>query len=300
MAADATVRAGRRAVAISHPDRVLFPAPPVTKLALARYYATVAPAMVPHVRDRPLSLQAFPDGIEEPGFFLKRVPRHFPDWVARATVPMRGGTITHVVANDAATLVYLAGQNVVTPHAFLSRADRPHHPDRLTFDLDPAPGATFATVRAAALAAGDRLRDAGLRPYAMTTGSRGVHVVCPLRRGADFETAHAWARALAERMVEADPAHLTLVWRTAERGPRVYLDVNRIGYAQTAVAPYAVRPRPGAPVAMPLRWEELEDRRLRPDRWTVRTAPARLADEGDAWATIRRDARALPRTPPAS
>jgi bifunctional non-homologous end joining protein LigD len=284
---------GRRNVRITHPDRVVFPQPGLTKLDLARHYERAAPAMLPYVRDRPLALQAFPDGIEGSGFFMKAVPKYFPAWVKRATVRKKGGTITHVLAQDAATLVYLSGQNVVTVHTWLSRADEPHQPDRLTLDFDPS-GGGFNEVRAAARAAGDRLRDLGLVPFAMTTGSRGIHVVCPLRRGPDFSAVHGFARALAEEMVADDPRHLTLEWHKAERGDRIYVDVNRIAYAQHAVAPYAVRPRAQAPVAVPLDWEELSDKSLRPDRWTVTNVGERL-EAGDPWHGMSRRARALPR-----
>ncbi len=291
---DATLRVGRRSIRISNPDKALFGNPAVTKLELARHYEAVAPAMLPHVRGRPLALQAFPRGIDAHGYFLKAIPDHFPDWIARVEVPKRGGTLTQVLADDAATLVYLAGQNVITPHVWLSRADRPRQPDRLIVDFDPSPGASFADVRAAAREAGRRLRDAGLATFAMVTGSRGVHVVSPLRRGPDFGTVHRFARRLAEEMVADDPERLTLEWHKDERGARIYVDVNRINYAQHAVAPYGVRPRPRAPVAMPIRWDELDDRALAPDGWTVATAADRVAAEGDAWAGIARRARKLP------
>lgn len=283
-----------RGVPISHPDKRLFADPPVTKAQLAAHYEQAAPAMLPHLRDRPLALEGYPRGIEAKGYYLKSAPAHFPDWIERVTVAKRGGTLTQVLARDARTLVYLAGQNVVTPHVWLSRIDLPQQPDRLTIDLDPSPGVSFADVRAAAREAGARLRDAGLATSAMVTGSRGIHVVCPLRRGPVFTEVHGWARALAEAMVADDPHRLTLTWKVAERGQRIYLDVNRIAYAQHAVAPYAVRARPGAPVAMPLRWEELDDTTLRPDGWTVATAARRLADEGDPWRGMGRRARSLP------
>lgn len=294
----ATFTIGRRRVEISHPEKPLFPDPPITKLELANHYEQVAEAMLPHLRDRPLALQAFPNGIDQPGYFMKSVPRYFPDWIATVTVPKRGGTLTQVVAQDAATLVYLAGQNVITPHIWLSRADEPRKPDRLIIDLDPAPGVGFAEVRAAARAAGERLRDAGLLPYAMVTGSRGIHVVCPLRRGPSFGDVHRYARAMAEGMVADDPDHLTLEWHRSERGARIYVDVNRINYAQHAVAPYAVRPRPGAPVAMPIAWDELSDAELAPDKWTIANAAPRLRSEGDVWKGIGRRARALPEPAP--
>jgi bifunctional non-homologous end joining protein LigD len=286
------LRVGARDVRITHSDRIVFPGPRLTKLDLARHYERVAPLMLPYVRDRPLALQAFPDGIERSGYFMKAVPGYFPEWIDRVTVPKKGGTITHVLARDAATLVYLAGQNVITLHTWLSRADEPTRPDRLTLDFDPS-GGGFAEVRAAARAAGDRLRDLGLVPYAMTTGSRGIHVLCPLRGGPGFPDVHAFARAVAEGMVADDPRHLTLEWRKADRGKRIYVDVNRIAYAQHAVAPYAVRPRPKAPVAAPLHWEELSEQALKPDRWTVKNIHARLQD-GDPWRGMERHARELP------
>lgn len=288
---DATVQAGRRRVAISHADRVVFPGAGITKLDLARHYADVAPVMVPHVRDRPLALQVFPRGIEEQGHFLKDAPAHFPPWVRTFAVPKReGGTIDQVLANDAATLVYLAGQNAVTPHVWTSRVDRLEQPDRVIFDLDPSEE-DFAAVRAAARAAGDLLRDVGLHPFTMTTGSRGLHVVAPLRRSAGYDEVHAFAREAAEALVAADPEGLTVEFRRAKRGDRIFVDVNRNAYGQHAVAPYAVRARAGAPVATPLRWEEIEDDGLRPDGWTIATIGARLADGGDPWAGIGRHAR---------
>ncbi|MEA2412945.1 MAG: bifunctional non-ous end joining protein LigD [Thermoleophilaceae bacterium] len=285
----------RRNTQISHPEKVLFPQIGVTKLDLARHYERVAGAMLPYARNRPLSLQVFPKGIGERGFFMKAVPGYFPAWVERVTVPKRGGTVTHPLATDAATLVYLAGQNVVTLHTWLSHADEPRLPDRLIVDFDPSKtSGGFADVRAAARDAGERLRDAGLVPCAMVTGSRGIHVVCPLRRGPSFSDVHGFARALAERMVEDRPGKLTLEWHKAERGDRIYVDVNRIAYAQHAVAPYAVRALGKAPVAMPIHWEELSDRHLRPDRWTVENAGARLDSEGDPWKGMARRARKLP------
>jgi bifunctional non-homologous end joining protein LigD len=289
-------RVGRRSVRITHPDKVLFPRAGLTKRDLARHYELVAPVMLPYVKGRPLALQAFPDGVESPGYFMKAVPGYFPDWVGRVTVEKRGGTVTHALADDAATLVYLAGQNVVTPHLWLSRADQPRKPDRLILDFDPS-GGGFADVRAAARDAGERLRAAGLVPYAMVTGSRGVHVICPLRRGPGFEEVHGFARDLAEQMVRDDPRRLTLEWRKADRGKKIYVDVNRNNYAQHAVAPYGVRPTPSAPVATPLRWEELSDRRLKPDRFTVKNIAKRLEAEGDPWKGMARRGRALPKRP---
>jgi len=289
-----TIRAGRRQIEISHPDKAMFPRAGLSKLDLARHYERVAPAMVPLVRDHPVAMHSFPEGVDGPGFFAKDVPRHFPDWIRRVTVSKRGGSLTHVLANDAATLVYLANQNCVTPHIWTSRADRPREPDRIVFDLDP-PGTRFADVRAAARTLGDILRDLGLQPFAMTTGSRGLHVVVPIRRGRDYEEVHAFARTVSGALADRDPRRLTTEVRKAKRNERIFIDVGRNAYAQHAVAPYAVRPRPTAPVATPLHWEELGDRKLRPDRWTIKTIGDRLDADDDPWRRFRGSARALPR-----
>jgi bifunctional non-homologous end joining protein LigD len=290
----ATLRAGRRRVPISHPDKVLFPDAGVTKLELARYYERVAGAMLPHVRGRPVAMHGFPDGVDEPGYYVKETPRHFPRWIRTARVGKRGGSVRHVLCNDAATLVYLAGQNVITPHVWLSRADRIDRPDRLIFDLDPS-DARFADVRAAARALGELLRANGLVPHAMTTGSRGIHVTVPLRRSAGFDRVRAFARRLAGELAGEHPRRVTVEQRKDKRGGRIYVDVMRNAYGQHAVPPYAVRPRPRAPAAAPLRWDELSDAKLKPERWTVRSLPERLDAEGDPWRDIARSARSLPR-----
>ncbi len=286
------MRAGRRRIRITSADRVVFPDCGVTKGEVARHYAAVGPLMVPLVRGRPLALQSFPRGITGDGFFLKAVPGHFPGWIHTVDVPKRdGGVIRQALGDDVATLVYLAGQNAITPHVWTARADRLEEPDRLVIDLDP-PGDDFAAVRRAARAAGALLGEVGLAAYAMTTGSRGLHVVTPLRRGAGYDRVHALARALAAELVTRDPDALSTEFRRDDRGGRIYVDVGRNAYGQHAVAPYAVRARPGAPVATPLRWEELDDASLGPRRWDVRTIAGRIDEVGDPWEGMGRRARA--------
>jgi len=289
------IRAGRRTVEISNPDKVLFPDAGLTKLDLAEYYARVAPVQLPHIRDRPMNLHVFPQGVEQRGFFLQDIPEHFPDWIGRVTVPKSGGTVTHAVAREPATLPYMAGQNVITPHVWSSRIDMLDRPDHLVMDLDPS-GNAFSDIRAAAREAGDALRDKGLQPFAMVTGSRGIHVLVPLRRTAGYDRVRDFARTLAEELVDAHPDKLTLEHRIEKRGDRIYLDVLRNAKVHTVAAPYAVRPRPGAPVATPLHWDELSDSSLTPTRWTIETLFHRLDDlGGDPWGDLRRHARALPR-----
>ena len=279
-------------VAVSRPEKILFPQEGITKADLAAHYERVAPYMLPHVRGRPISMQRFPDGIEGYGFFHKDVPDHFPAWVRRVKVAKRGGSVTHAMAMNADTLVYLAGQACITPHVWLSRADNLRRPDRLVFDFDPT-REDFGAVRRAARDAGELLRELGLEPFAMVTGSRGVHVWVPLQRRSGFEDVREFALGVAQVLVARRPDALTLEFRKAKRGERMLVDVNRNAYAQTAVPPYAVRARPGAPVATPLEWGELSDSRLRPDRWTLKTLPRRLAAKGDPWAGMSKSASGL-------
>lgn len=280
-------------VELSHPDKVLFPGDAITKGDLGDYYARVAEWMVPHVKGRPLSLQRFPAGIAKRGFFHKDVPDYFPGWVRRVKVAKHDGSVTHALVSGADTLVYLVNQNTITPHVWLSRADRLHQPDRLVVDLDPAPGSSFATVRRAARRTGELVRELGLSPFAQVTGSKGIHVWVPLRRRADFEEVRAFAGELASLLTARHPDELTTEFRKAQRGGRILVDVMRNNYAQTAVPPFAVRPRPHAPVATPIEWDELSDSKLRPDRWTVKSVIRRLEASGDPWADMQRHARGL-------
>ncbi|MDP9344153.1 MAG: non-homologous end-joining DNA ligase [Actinomycetota bacterium] len=286
------MRAGRRDVPITHADKVLFDADGITKADLAAYYRDAAPQMVPLVRDRPVSMQRFNAGIAKGGFFQKNLPKGAPGWLKTATVPKRDGTVTHPLVTDAAALVWLANQNCITPHVWSARADRPERPDRMIFDLDPSDD-DFGLVRRSALMLGEILREAGVEPWAMTTGSRGLHVVVALRRRHGYTAVRDAAVTVGEELVARNPDELTLAFLKEKRGGRLYVDVNRNGYAATAVAPFGVRPRPGAPVATPLRWEELEDPGLAPDRWTLRDVLDRAPG---AWDGVPGAAGALPRT----
>ena len=225
-------------VRLTHPDKLLFPEDGVTKADLARYYAEVADALLPHVRDRPLSCQVFPGGIGRPGHFMKNVPDYFPRWVRRAELPKRGGTTTYPVATSAASLRQLVQHNAITLHVPTARLDRLHRPDRLIVDLDPSGGEEdFPDVVRGAQLARELLRDAGLTPFTMTTGSRGLHVVAPLRRELGYDRVLAMGHALAAALVAADPDRFTTRFKKAEREGRVFVDVLRNRPGQTAVAP---------------------------------------------------------------
>ncbi|MCX3058573.1 non-homologous end-joining DNA ligase [Streptomyces beihaiensis] len=291
------IRVGDRRVALSRPDKELFPGDGIAKAELVDYYRTVARPMLTHLKDRPLVMERYPDGYEGKSFFHKDVSGYFPEWIRTVRVPKEGGSLTMAVCDDKATLVYLANQACITPHPWLSLADRLDCPDRLVFDLDP-PGEGesedgFETVRWSARALGDLLTELGLRPALMTTGSRGLHLVVLLDRHTDFDTARQFARRVADVLAGRHSDRLTTEPRKNKRRGRLYLDTQRNAYAQTSVAPYAVRARPHAPVATPLDWAELDDRDLTPRRWTLRTLPGRLDKDGDPWKGLSDCRRSL-------
>jgi len=276
-------------VEISKPDKELFPESErgvaVTKLELARYYESVAEVMLPHLRGRAVNMQRFPDGITGPSFYEKKVPSHFPDFVRTVEVETADGPQRQVVVDDTRTLAYLAQQACITPHTWLSRADDLSRPDQLVIDLDPSvPG--LPAVRRATRLVGELLDDLGLETALKTTGSRGYHVLVPLRRQASFDDVRRFARDVARVLVGREPDLLTLEARKDKRGERVLVDVQRNGYGQTAVPPYAVRARQGAPVAAPITWDELS--RVEPDEYTVRSIGRRLSRGGDRWAELPR------------
>ena len=282
-------------IEITHADRLLFPDDGITKGDVVAYYTEVAPVMLPHLRGRPLMVQRFPRGIDEAGFVQKDFEGELPGWMSWAEVPKQNGTVVHALAERPEALTWLANQDCIVVHTWLSRQGSLDKPDRLVFDLDPSGTDDFGLVRATARALAGLLDDLGLASYLKTTGSRGLHVVVPLQVEADFDTARDFARDVAEVIAADDPDRRTVEARKDKRGDRLYIDVMRNAYAQTAVAPYSIRPRTGAPVATPLQWNELNSRGLRPDGFTIKDLPGRLAERGDPWADMRRHARSLHR-----
>lgn len=290
---DGAVEVAGRRVETTNTGKLFFPDDGLTKGDLVGYYVAVAEVMAPHLRDRALTLQRFPDGIDAGGFYQKDAAEHFPDWVRRVEVDRRGegGVVNHVLGDEPATIVYLANQGAVTFHISPWRATAVDVPDVVVFDLDPPEDGALAEVRAAARAVRDGLERLGLVPFVQTTGSKGYHVVAPIEAQHTSEGVRAFARALAERVAAAAPDRFTVEQRKAKRLGRVYLDVARNGYAQTFAAPYTVRARPAAPVATPLDWDELG--RAEPRSYTIENLPRRLAQKDDPWASMHASARPL-------
>ena len=294
MAGESTVPVGGIDVPVTRLDKLFFPDDGITKGDLIQYYESVAAAMIPYLRDRPLVMERYPDGITGQGVVQKNVPGYFPDWVSRAEVPKQhGGTLCQVVGDKPATLVYLANQGCIELHVFLSALGALDRPDQLVFDLDPPDEAHFGEARRTALDLRELLEGGlGLTAYVKTTGGKGLHVHVPLRPLDDFDSVRGFAREIADLLVSRSPERLTTEQRKENRGERLYLDLMRNGYAQMAVAPYSVRARPGAQVATPLDWAELEGD-LSPRRFTIATVADRLAQSRDPWAGMARHRRGL-------
>jgi bifunctional non-homologous end joining protein LigD len=298
------VRASGITVKLSNTSKVLFPDDGITKGDLVEYYGRVADWMLPYLRDHPIAMARYPDGITRQRIFQKNPADYYPDWVTSVEVKKQGGTLRHVVCDKAATLLYLANQACIEFHVFLSRVDSLECPDQVVVDFDPPGEDGFDAARRCALWLRDLLEgELGLTCYVKTTGGKGLHVHLPLNRRQDFEEARGFARDAAEVLVARHPDVVTIEQRKDARGDRVYADVMRDSYAQTAVAPYSVRARRGAHVATPLHWAEAEDGSLTPARFTLRTLGERLSATPDPWdgmfrhrydvATVRRRLAAI-------
>lgn len=282
---ETVIEADGREITVSNADKLLYPDDGLSKADVAGYYARIAPVMLPHVAGRALTLDRRPDGIDTDGFIQKSASDHFPDWLERVRLEKEGGHVDHVVANDAAALVYLADQGTITFHVPLSKAEAPKTPDRLVFDLDPSDD-DFAKVQTAAEYCREMLEELGAASFVQVTGSRGLHVVVPLTGDGDFDTARDLAKRIAEVLAERHPDALTVAQRKADRGARVFVDYLRNAYGQTMVAPYSLRARPGAPAATPLDWDEALASDMRPDRYGLANMFRRLGGKDDPWAGI--------------
>jgi bifunctional non-homologous end joining protein LigD len=283
---------------ITHPEKLLFPADGITKGDVARYYDLVAPAILPHIRQRPLTMERYPSGIDKKGFIQKDVSKGFPEWLERVEVPKHGGTVRHPLINDARALQWMANQNCITPHVWNRRVPDLVHPDLCVFDLDPERDEP-AVLRAAALAVRDLLLELGLKSWVKTSGSKGFHIVVPLDGTAELSAAAAFAHEAAAELVRRDPDHLTQEFSKADRGGRILVDTGRNNYSATVAAPYAVRARPGAPVSAPCTWDEVASGAVAPRTFTLANLPARLDTVGDLWGDLHAQPASLPKGGPA-
>lgn len=270
---------------VARPDKLLYPHEGWTKADVVGYYRRVAEYMLPHLAGRPLTLHRFPDGIEAKGFFQQAYAEHFPQWVGALLVrhDEPTGAVRHILCEDVDCLTFLADQATITFHRWAARGHAIDRPDLLIFDLDP-PDDNMGLLKRTARRVAALMRDCQLSPFVMTTGSTGLHVVAPLQARQGFDQVRELARAMAERLAADHPDELTTEQRREARGGRLYLDVMRNVFGQTAVAPYSLRARPGAPVATPLDWVELDRADLASDSYTLANIFRRLGQKGDPWS----------------
>lgn len=279
-------------VRITHPDRVLFDEMGLTKVALARYYESVAEWMLPELRERPLSLVRCPQGPGEGCFYQKNIDERFPEAIERVAVELGGGG-TYAAASSVEAVVGLVQMGVIELHAWGATTRELTRPDRMIFDLDPDPALPWREVMAAARLTRERLEDLGLESFVKTTGGKGLHVVVPLARRHEWDEVKGFSRALAESIEAEAPERFTTQMAKKQRTGRIFIDYLRNAEGATAVAPYSVRARPGAPVATPLHWDELGGR-LKPTTFHAGNVARRLAGtRPDPWKALRRTSQTL-------
>jgi bifunctional non-homologous end joining protein LigD len=271
---------------ITHPEKILFPDDGITKGELAAYYEAVAPIMVPHLRARPVMMERYHRGIGANGFFQKNVAKGSPDWLERVEVPKKGGTVNAPLVCDARSLMWLVNQNSITLHVWTSRAPDLYYPDLCVFDLDPMQDDPVV-LRATALRLRDLLLEVGLESWVKTSGSKGFHIVVPLDGKHRFGEVAKFGDTVGSLLVERDPEHLTQEFAKVDRAGRIYIDTGRNGFGATFAAPYAVRPKAGAPISAPCTWEELRCGDAEPRTFTLRGMAKRIKDVGDPWAELR-------------
>jgi bifunctional non-homologous end joining protein LigD len=290
-----TVEIGGRTLELSNAEKVLWPEDGYTKADLVAYYRAAAPYLLPHLAGRPLTLQRYPDGIEGPSFFEKDAPRGTPEWVHTVTVPSeygKRGEVRYAVCDDEPTLVFVANLATIVLHVWTSRIPKLDAPDLLLFDLDPGDECTVATLAKVAVAFRAALDGIGLRALVKSTGGAGLHVIVPLEPRYDYDLAKGFAELVARHVNGSMPAETTLE-RSTKRRPAhaVYLDYVQVGRGKTLVAPYSVRARRGAPVSMPLAWDEIDamtrkrgrDTEAENARYTIANVPRLVGKRGDPW-----------------
>jgi len=277
------LRLNNHSVEITHPEKVLFPKSGITKQEIVDYYLTIAPHMLPYMKNRPLTMLRFPNGINHEGFFQKDASDFFPSWITRCPVKKKDGGITHyVVCDNQATLIYLANLACLTPHLWLSTVNNLTRPDRMIFDLDPSTK-DFSLVVEVALRIKKILEHLKLHSFVTTTGSRGLHVVVPIKETLPYNKVRAFAAHIGHILINDDPKNITMDIRKEKRDKKVFIDTLRNGFGATAVAPYAVRAHEDAPVATPLYWEELSNKKLRSTTYTIKNVFDKLKRDGNPW-----------------
>jgi bifunctional non-homologous end joining protein LigD len=275
---------------LTHLDKVMFPEDGFTKAELLLYYQTVAPVLLPHIRGRPLTLKAFPNGVKERPYYRRRLASTAPNWVNR--IELEDG-FAPVIA-DSADLLWVVNLDSVELHPWLSRRDQLSIPDQLVFDLDPGSRVPFQQVCEAATVVKEALDTMGVECWAKTSGSRGIHILVGMRPEFEFEEVHTWAIAIARVLTDRRPDLFSMDYTRNRRTDKTLLDHNQIGYGRTTASIYSVRPLSGAPVSAPVTWEEVNSGKLSIEEFTIKTLPDRIERLGDVARALLNSDQRLP------
>ena len=291
---------GGKQLKVTNLDKVLFPKSrghaAITKRELIGYYARTAPAILPYVADRPINLHRYPDGVGTKGFWHKARPDHAPDWLGEFhhPDPGRGETEVYSVLDSAAALAWAANFGSIELHPWTSTAEHPYEPTWAMIDLDPGTTTTFDDVITLARLHRTALEQLGVEACPKVTGSRGIQIWVPVARGYTFEQTGGWVERLSRLIGQTVPELVSWEWEKAKRGGKARLDYTQNAINKTLVAPFSVRPAPGAPVSVPIAWGELDDPDLRSDRWTIADVAERLERVGDPLAPLIGKQQRLP------
>lgn len=281
---------------LQHPEKILWPGEGVTREDLLTYYRDIAPVMLPHLAERPVTLRTYPEGITGPSFYTRDLPEHAPPWLR--AVDYTGLSTTRTIQvpliDNAAGLVWFANSGAIEFHGWSARVPHLDQPDQAIFDLDPGESATFADVLQAALLVREALAQEGVQGYPKTSGRHGVHIHAPLAPGASYLDVRTWVKRIAERLEAGHDGLLAVARGATHRGDSVTIDYAQNSIARNTAAPYTVRAAPGATVAAPLSWREVEDGAVRPGDFTLRTMRARVAAQGDLLAPVLHGGQHLP------
>ncbi|MGW3008097.1 non-homologous end-joining DNA ligase [Streptomyces sp. NPDC001219] len=274
-----------RTVRLSHPDKTYYPERGFTKMDVAQYYLAVADGVLRGLRDRPTTMQRFPDGVEGEFFYQKRAPKGMPDWLPTARIAFPSGRFAdEMCPTEPAAVLWAANLGCLTFHPWPVRRGDTEHPDELRIDLDPQPGTGFADAVKVAFGLRELLAEHGLRGWPKTSGGRGVHVYVPIRPHWTFTEVRRAAITLARALERRMPDLVTSAWWKEERGEKVFVDYNQMARDRTIASAYSLRARPRATVSTPLRWDELSD--AAPEDFDLRTVPPRFAELGDVHADM--------------
>jgi bifunctional non-homologous end joining protein LigD len=270
------IRQGRRELRLSNLDKLFWPDEGITKGDLLRYYEEIAPILVPHLKDRPFTMRRYPDGAYGKAFFQKKAPAHMPEWIPRWN--------DWALVNDPVALLWMANMGCIDMNAWYSRVDKPDRPDFVLFDLDPTPEVPWTQTVEVALILKQLLDAIGLQSFPKTSGGKGFHILVPVARRSTFEDTRRFAEVVAGAIARTHPKLATTEWsKTRRRG--VLIDANQNGEGKTIASAYSVRPRPGAPVSTPLRWDEVNEK-LNPAIYTMDVVLERVREHGDLYSGV--------------